>query len=127
VTISENKPEQQFSYEESIEFEEKVIKKPINLIECPNCSKKIRDNCFEKHVRLCKYANNFTKNKKNDFEDIEENINITKIDKTSNIQNKFDSREKEKESNPKNNKIDKILPEQNLIDDLPILYKNKHN
>lgn len=37
---------------------------------CGNCGKKFKDTVIQKHTRMCKYANNFTKNKKN-IEDID--------------------------------------------------------
>lgn len=51
------------------------------MIQCTNCNKNIRDDAFNKHIKLCKYSNKFTKNAKNpnNNDEYEDNPNINNI------------------------------------------------
>lgn len=40
-------------------------KSELILVQCSTCGKNINQKALEKHVKICQYANKFTKNKKN--------------------------------------------------------------
>lgn len=80
--------------------EQFVSKKPeVILIQCSTCGKNINQKALEKHVRICKYANNFTKNKKN-------------VQNDDNVQSSDDYMKINEQNNRKtpNNKSNKSAP-----------------
>jgi len=92
-------------------------KKPnVQLVQCSHCGKNINQKAFEKHVRMCKYASNFTKNKKK--VQMDENVQNSDVYLANANNNNTSNKNKSKSS--RNVQPDPNDYARNDIDDIPI-------
>jgi len=94
-------------------------KKPnVQLVQCSHCGKNINQKALEKHVRICKYASNFTKNKKN--VQMDENVQNSDVYLANANINNTSNKDKNKSKSSRNVQPDPNDYERNDIDDIPI-------
>lgn len=88
----------------------------VQLVQCSHCGKNINQKALEKHVRICKYASNFTKNKKN--VQMDENVQNSDVYLANANNNNTSNKNKSKSS--RNVQPDPNDYARNDIDDIPI-------